>query len=388
MNHPLRGATAVVGIGQTPMYKRGTSPDPEMKLCLRAIAEACADAGLSTADIDGFVSYGADKNDPPKLAPALGVRELRFSALNWTHGGGIPGALGLAAAAIVTGQAEVVVVYRAIAESAGQRLRVAVAQDDTAAQYLVNGIDGPAQICAMRAQRLIEAGGVPRETLRAMALASYFHAQRNPHAVAFDKPLDVATYEASRWISEPFHLFDCSRESDAAVAVVLVSAERARDLAQPPAYLLSAPTGATAGGAGLEESHTPYGSANFAGVARRLWAESGYRPEDVDVVQVYENMTGMGVAALIDHGFCTPETAGEVLTFDNLIAPGGGLPVNTSGGNLAEGFIHGMSLVTEAVRQIRGTSCNQVPGAGLSLMTGGPGDPLVSSALFATEDRR
>src|SRR5581483_1501189 len=126
---------------------------------------------------------------------------------------------------------------------------------------------------------------------------------------------------------------------------------------------------------------------NFAAVARRLWAESGYGPEDVDVVQVYENMTGMGVAALIDHGFCTIETAGELITLENLIAPKGRLPVNTAGGNLAEGFIHGMSLVSEAVRQIRGTSCNQVPDASLSLMTGGPGDPLVSSALFASEDR-
>lgn len=382
----LRGATAVVGIGQTPLYKRGTSPDPEMTLCLRAIVAACEDAGLSPRDVDGFVSYGADKNDPPKLAGGLGTREIRFAAMNWSHGGGIPGAVGLAAAAIVADQAEVVVVYRAIAESTGQRLRVAVAQDDTAAQYLVNGIDGPAQMCAMRTQRLL-AEGLPRETLRAMAMASYHHAQNNPGAVAYGKPLDEATYDGSRWIAEPYHLFDCSRESDAAVAVVLVSAERARDLAQPPAYLLSAPTGASGASAGLEESHTPYGSANFGAVARRLWAESGYGPDDVDVVQVYENMTGMGVAAFIDHGFCTPQTAGEVLTLHNLIAPNGGLPVNTSGGNLAEGFIHGMSLVAEAVRQIRGTSCNQLPGASLSLMTGGPGDPLVSSALFATEER-
>jgi acetyl-CoA acetyltransferase len=383
----LRGATAVVGIGQTPLYKRGTSPDPEMKLCLRAIVAACEDADISPKDIDGFVSYGADKNDAPKLAPGLGVREIRFAAMNWSHGGGIPGAVGLAAAAIVAGQAEVVVVYRAIAESTGQRLRVAVAQDDTAAQYLVNGLDAPAQMCAMRSQRMLQVDGVPAATLRAMAMASYHHAQNNPDAVAYGRPLDEAAYDGSRWISEPYHLFDCSRESDAAVAVVVVSAERARDLAQRPAYLLSAPTGASGSSAGLEESHTPYSSANFGAVARRLWAESGYGPSDVDVVQVYENMTGMGVAALIDHGFCTPETAGEVLTLENLIAPGGGLPVNTSGGNLAEGFIHGMSLVTEAVRQIRGTSTNQVPGASLSLMTGGPGDPLVSSALFATQER-
>jgi acetyl-CoA acetyltransferase len=358
-----------------------------MKLCLRAIVAACLDAGLDPAEIDGFVSYGADRNEGQKMMPALGVREIRFAALNWSHGGGVPGALGLAAAAIVAGQAEVVVVYRALAESSGRRLRVAVAQDDTAAQYLVNGMDAPAQICAMRAQRLIEADGVPRETLRALALASYHHAQNNPGAVGYGTPLDEAGYESSRWVSEPFHLFDCSRESDGAAAVVLVSADRARSLPQAPAYLLSAPTGGDRDGAGLEETHTPYGSANFRSVARRLWAESGYRPENVDVVQVYENMTGMGVAALIDHGFCTPETAAEVLRLENLLAPHGRLPINTSGGNLAEGFIHGMSLVTEAVRQIRGTSCNQVPGARLSLMTGGPGDPLVSSALLAAHDR-
>lgn len=121
-------------------------------------------------------------------------------------------------------------------------------------------------------------------------------------------------------------------------------------------------------------------------MARRLWAESGYGPSDVDVAQIYENATGMGVAAIIDHGFCTADDAGAFLTFDNLIAPDGKLPANTSGGNLAEGFVHGMSLVTEAVRQIRGTSVNQVPDAAPSLMTGGPGDSVVSSALLGSAD--
>jgi acetyl-CoA acetyltransferase len=117
-----------------------------------------------------------------------------------------------------------------------------------------------------------------------------------------------------------------------------------------------------------------------------MWAESRYGPQDVDVLQVYQNMTGMGVGALIDHGFCTFENAGEVLTFENLIAPSGGLPMNTSGGDLAEGFIHGMGLVAEAVRQLRGESTNQVPGAKLSLMTGGPGDTMSSTALLGTAD--
>ncbi len=382
----MRGATAIVGIGQVPHYKRGTAPEPEMKLCLRAIVAACEDAGIAPGDIDGFVSYGSERNEGQKLMAALGTKDLRFASLVWGHGGGIPGALGLAACAIIAGQAETVVVYRAMAESAGRRLRLAVAQDDTAAQYLVNGLDAPAEICALRTQRLLEADGVPRSTMTAMALASYHHARNNPAASGFAVPLDEAIYNDSRWVSEPFHLFDCSRENDGAAAVILVSAERARHLAERPAYLLSAPMGCGAGWGSLEENHRPYSSSGFGSVARRLWAESGFGPADVNVVQVYENMTGPGVAALIDHGFCTPQTAGEVLTFDNLIAPHGRLPVNTSGGNLAEGFIHGMGLVPEAVRQIRGTSCNQVPGAALSMMTGGPADTLLSSALLGSAD--
>ena len=380
----MRGTTAVVGVGETPWYKRGTSGEPALKLALRAIVAAAEDAGIDPSEIDGFVSYGSERNDGQRMMPALGTKELRFGALVWTHGGGIPGALGLAATAIVTGQADVVAVYRAMSEYRGRRLRVDVAQDDTSPQHLVNGLDSPAQLCALRSMRLIEAEGVPARTLRDMALASYHHAKRNPRAIGRDTELDAETYEESRWVSEPYHLFDCSRENDAGSAVILVSAERAKDLRQRPAYLLGAPMGAASGWGMREESGNPYWSAGFQGVADRLWADTGYGPGDVDVAQIYENMTGMGVSALIEHGFCTPEGAGEFVTFDNLIAPNGGLPINTSGGNLAEGFIHGMSLVGEAVRQIRGTSTNQVADANLSLMTGGPGDPVVSTALFAS----
>ncbi|ODU07664.1 MAG: transporter [Pseudonocardia sp. SCN 72-86] len=386
MNTKFRGATAVVGIGQTPYYKRGTSPDPELKLALKAIVAACDDAGISPKDIDGFVSYGSERNDGQRLMPALGTKDMTFNALAWSHGGGIPGALGVAASAIVSGVAETVVVYRAMAEASNRRLRVAVAQDDTSAQYLVNGISAPAQICAMRSMRMIEHEGVPQSALRAMSMASYHHANRNPTAVGRDIKLDETTYDESRLVSEPFHLFDCSRENDGAAAVILTSADRAADLRTTPAYLLAAPMGAGKGWGLTEESREPYTSAGFATVAARLWRDSGYGPGDVDVVQVYENFTGPGAAALMDHGFCTRENAAEVLTFENLIAPSGGLPINTAGGNLADCFIHGMALVPEAVRQIRGESPNQVPGAKLSLMTGGPGDSAVSSALFGSAD--
>jgi acetyl-CoA acetyltransferase len=273
-----------------------------------------------------------------------------------------------------------------MAERGNQRQRVAVAQNDTAAQHLVNGLDGAAQICAIRSQRMIEADGVPRSTLKAMVQAAYYHARNNPRAYGRNTVVTDESYDNARLISEPFNLFDCSRENDGAAAVILVSAARAKHLAKKPVYVLSAPMGALEGWGALEENHSPYGSSGFLGVARRLWKESGYQPNDVDVLQVYENITGLAVGALIDHGFCTAENAGEILTFENLIAPNGKLPVNTSGGHLAEGFLHGMSLVPEAVRQIRGESTNQVPGAALSLMTGGPGDSFVSTALFGSED--
>lgn len=381
----LRGAAAVVGIGQTPYYKRGTSPDSEMKLALRAIVAAAEDAGLDPAEIDGFVSYGSERNTGQKLMPGLGTRSLRFAGLAWTHGGGIPAAVGLAAMAIHAGQAEVVVVYRAMAEGSNQRLQVAVTQDDTPAQFLANGIDMVLQRSAMRTQRMIEHEGVPRETLEAIAQAGYHHAQRNPQAVGYGTPLSHDAYEASRYISEPYHLFDCSRENDGAAAVILVSADRARTLKQTPAYLLSCPMGASATMGSREDNHEPYTSVGFIDLAKRMWRESGYGPEDVDVAQIYENFTGMAVGTMIDHGFCTAETAGDVLRLDNLVAPDGGIPINTSGGNIADGFIHGMGLVLEAVRQIRGTSTNQVPGAKLSMMAGGPGDSVTSTALFGSE---
>ena len=141
---------------------------------------------------------------------------------------------------------------------------------------------------------MIEHDGVPRETLEAFARADYFHASNNPRAVGRDQLLDHETYIGARPICEPYKLFDCSRENDGAAAVVLVSAERAKDLRQRPAYVLSAPTGSAGRWGARESNREPYASAGFESVARRMWEQSGYRPTDVDVAQVYENFTGMG----------------------------------------------------------------------------------------------
>jgi len=319
--------------------------------------------------------------------PALGTRACRFAALVWIHGGALAGTLNIAAGAILSGQAEVVAIYRSMAEGNSQRLRVAVAQNDTSSQYLVNGLDSPAQILALRAQRLMEHHGVPRSALFAAVQASYYHARANPMAYGRNTEMTREIYDAARPIADPYGLFDCSRENDGAACVLVVSADRAKDLRQPPAYVLSAPMGTMEGGGALEENWRPYyATAGQRELAERMWQEAGYGPGDVDVAQIYMNMNAMGIGSMIDHGFFSFEEAGTFCTFENLIAPSGRLPINTSGGDLAEGFIHGMGLIPEAVRQIRGTSTNQVPGAKLSLFTGGPGDLMSSTALLGSAD--
>jgi acetyl-CoA acetyltransferase len=229
---------------------------------------------------------------------------------------------------------------------------------------------------------------VRQEALRAIALASYHHAQANPRAVMQGKPLDVQKYDASRWIAEPFHLFDCCMENDGAAAVVMVTPERARDCATKPAYLLGAASGASHRFATHAHNSPAYASADFTTVAKDLYRMAGVGPSDVGVVQSYENFTGGVVMALAEHGFFSPAEANEFLMLENLIAPGGRLPLNTSGGNLAECYMHGFEQVIEAVRQVRGTSTSQVKRNDVALVIGGPmvapaSDLLLGSAAAA-----
>jgi acetyl-CoA acetyltransferase len=387
VTHPLYRTTAIAGVGLK-QYKRGASPLPERSVLVEAILAACADAGFDPAEIDGFVSYGDDKNEPVRLMPELGMRELRWSAQVWGGGGGgIAGTFGVAAAAILSGQASAVVIFRALVEGSSGRMSAAVMAHHLNAHLLASGVVSPAQACALRAMRLFEHHGVPRDLVEDLVRASYHHGARNPEAVAYGQNFDIDELRRSRLIAEPFRLFDCSRENDGAGALLMVSAERARDLAKPPVYLLGCAQGAEAGWGDLLENDADdlYASGGFRALARRLYAETELSPADIDVVQLYENFDAQGVMSLIDHGFCTHENAVEVIRFENLIADGGSLPINTAGGNLAQGFIHGIGLPIEAVRQLRGESSNPVANARTCLLAGGPGAPTVSSAIFAND---
>jgi acetyl-CoA acetyltransferase len=388
----LRGRVAVIGIGETPYYRHGASPDAEFKLALKAILAACDDAGLDPRDIDGFASYADDRSDASRLAAAIGTRRLRTATMQWGGGGGgCCAAVANAAASIVGGLAECVVVFRSLAQGQFGRFGQTTGVETIAGEkaYLMPyGVLAPPQRFAMRVMRYMHEHGVRQDALRAIALASYHHAQANPRAVMYGKPLDPAKYDESRWIAEPFHLYDCCMENDGAAALVLVSEDRAGEFRHKPVYLLGAAVGSGHRAGAIPHNAPLYAGANFETVASDLFRMAGLGPSDVGVVQCYENFTGGVVMALAEHGFFRPEEANDFLTLENLVAPAGRFPLNTSGGNLAECYMHGFELVLEAVRQVRGTSTSQARCNDVALVIGGPMVTPVSNLLLGSEATR
>jgi len=389
MARDIRGAAAVVGIGRSAFYKHGKSPDSEFSLALDAILGAAADVGIDARDIDGFVSYCDDRNTSLRVLAALGVHECRWSTMQWGGGGGgAAGAVQQAAAAVAAGYAQTVVVYRGLAQGQFGRFgQSGYGRPRGSNHWMTYGMLVPAHMFAPRVNRFFYETGVSPDTQRAVALTCYRHAQNNPDAVMYGRPLTKETYDSARWIVEPFRLYDCCQENDAAAALIVTTAERANDLSQPPAYVLAAAqgTGYRGGSAyeGIFDGPT-YATTETGSLARRLFAQAGIEPSDIDVAQFYENFTGAVVMAMIDHGLCTAEEANEFITEDNLTLDGR-LPINTSGGNLAEAYIHGLGLHLEGVRQIRGTAINQVKNARTALVTAGPFAPPSSSIIYCRE---
>jgi acetyl-CoA acetyltransferase len=384
--HTIKDKVAIVGLGETKYYKRGGAPVSEFRLALEAIKNAADDAGIAIKDIDGIASYSNDRNDSVRVATALGLPELRYSSMFWGGGGGGgSGAIGNAAAGIVAGYANCVIVYRALAQGQfgrfGQTPAIKTISGPPAYTWPY-GMSTPAQWIALRTRRFMHEFGVTNDALAAIAMACYHHAQQNPRAVMYGRPLSRKDYDESRWIVEPFHLYDCCMENDGAAAVIVTTAERARDLQQKPVRIMAAAQGSDfRQGAGAENG-PDYATSNFKTLAPRLYKMAGIEPKDVDVAQVYENFTGAVMTSIVEHGFCEAEEARDFFQFENLIAPKGKLPINTSGGNLAECYMHGLELIIEAARQVRGTSPNQVKDAEISMVVSGPMVAPVSDLIL------
>ncbi|MCC6434199.1 MAG: acetyl-CoA acetyltransferase [Acidimicrobiales bacterium] len=381
----MRGAAVVVGVGESTYYKRGGATESEFQLACTAIRRAVADAGLTMADVDGFTSY-MDRNEPVRLSAALGVGDLNFTAQTFGGGGnGAAAAVTLADAAISAGYAETIVVFRALAQGqfhrygqAGRPRRTRGAGAFTAPYGMLSA----AQTCAMQTMRYMHEHGVTQDSLAEIVLTCFEHAQRNPRAIRYGTPLTREEYHASRWIAEPFHLYDCCPENDGAAAIVVTTAERARDCAKAPVSIVAGAHGLEHRGGVAAFSYPGFPTAYHRHVGEQLWARAGVGPQDVQVAQFYENFTGPVLMAIAEMGFCEPGELNDFVADGNIRWPNGRLPINTAGGNLGEGYIHGFGNVVEAVRQVRGESTCQVENVELSLSVSGPGYAPGSAVLF------
>lgn len=389
MAHPI--GVCIVGVGESPYAKwGGIIGRSELSLALEAVRNAAVDAGIATREIDGFASYSNDTNLPAQMQIGLGVSILRHASMAWGGGGGgLLGALAQAAAAIQSGQARCVAVFRAIAQGQQGRLGKGGKPGPTFNATAPFGLLIPAQQAALMMQRHFHDHGTSPNTLAEIAVVCRENAQSNPRALMRGRPMDHEAYFASRPIAEPLRMFDCCLESDAAAAVLVAGADRAADLPRRAVHVLAARAGGGPGwGMGFLGGHNMpaarYSHGNAEELGAELFARAGVAPGDVDVAQLYDAFTPMVVQALGDYGFCAhDEVAGFVAS--GALRRDGKLPINTSGGSLSEAYVHGANLLVEQVRQLRGDSVNQVEGARIGFIAGGPGVAPTSAAILSRE---
>jgi acetyl-CoA acetyltransferase len=296
-----------------------------------------------------------------------------------------------AAMAVATGQANYVSVHRGICQSTQNRfgqsmVRGGAASFPEASTTAPFGQLSPAHMFALQARRHMHMYGTSIETFAEIAMAERACAVNNPNA-RFRTPMTMDDYLNSRMIAEPLRLLDCCLESDGAGALIVTTPERARDLKQKPVAIASASVGAPyrwgmggMGGANMLEED--YASAGQRTVAEHLYRKSGLKPADVDVAMIYDHFTPMVAMGIEDFGFCKKGEAKDFVK-DGRIRMGGALPINTHGGNLSEVYLHGITHFIEGVRQIRGTSFNQVKDAEVALVVAGS-SPTPTSAVLLT----
>jgi acetyl-CoA acetyltransferase len=389
---------AIVGVGATPYYRRGASlPQTPLELTCRAIVAALDDAGLRPHEVDGFALYslGASLN-PATLASTLGVPEVRFTAGLTGGGGGSAGGVELAAMAVERGIADVVVTVMTLQQAQrrvgqsfsgpGSYLRSTLgAESDFLMPY---GATGPGQLFAILARRHMHDYGTTREHFAEVAISTRANATTRPSAL-HRTPLTRDEYFDARMIADPLCLFDFCLESDAAVACVTVRGERARDLRQRPVSIVAgAHGGAGRWGNAFNWMQMPdeyFASSGHRTVARRLFERAGCGPGDIDVALLYDHFGPAVIMQLEDYGFCDIGEGGPFVAEGNIRWPTGSIPVNTNGGQLSEAYVIGMTHVLEAVEQLRGSALNQVDGAELALVTGGPALVPMSAVILGRE---
>jgi acetyl-CoA acetyltransferase len=351
----LTDACAIAGIGNT-AYTRGTTSST-LELHLEAAFAALADAGLTTADVDAVMPNAMAERIAEELIVELGLRDVAFSSTMHTGGASLISSIQSACLAVASGVARCVLI------TAGRRgyteQRVSTSQiRPLAVQASVNEFEKPygslvaMQWFAQAAQRHMYEYGTTSEHFGHIAVACRQHANLNPQAVMHGRPMTLADHQASRMITSPLRLFDCSLETDGAGAIVVTSIDRARDLAKAPVLI----SGVGEGHGSPPTSITQKADMTFVeGVhhaGRRAFAMAGVGPHDIDCAQLYDGTTWFVLATLEALGFCGRGEGGPFVS-DGRLQLGGALPTNTHGGLLSEAHVSGVNHVIEAVRQLR-----------------------------------
>lgn len=367
----LSRGVAVAGVGYSPIAR--SAPLDINRLTFTACKAALDDAGLAPADVDAIVEYQFGRSDAPTAIGAqrlLGIPNLNmFNDIMGSGPSGLASAMD-AAMAIASGVCETALVYRCMTRSAGHSgaiqagpVRAAGPLQYTAPYGLGGGI---IHTMGMRKQRRIQELGGSEEDYGRIAINARRWGGLNDRAVLRD-PITMDDYLASRLVADPLRLLDCDYPVSGCCAAVLTTAQRATDLAQP-AVLVDA----VAYGTGTHPDWTFGGDLLFGGArecAKRLWTKSSVGPADVDVAELYDGFTHITISWIEALGFCGIGEFGEWVDQGRTIAPGGSLPVNTHGGQLSEGRMHGLAFLTEATLQLRG-QCGerQVPDAEVAVV--------------------
>ncbi|MHA7836056.1 MAG: thiolase C-terminal domain-containing protein [bacterium] len=382
-----RGKAVIAGIGQTEFSK--DSGRSTLQLACEAIKSALEDAGLAPADVDGLTTFTIDENEDVDLVRSLGIEGLRFSSRSPHGGGGSIGTLAHAMAAVESGLAHTVVCYRAMNERSEARFGIAHMEPNAQTKgsgsgflewSMPFGAMTPAAWTGIQAQRYMHRYGLTNEDFAPVCVQIRRNAATNPRAWFYEKPITVEDHQRSRWIVEPvFRLLDCCQESDGGVALVVTSEERARDLRQRPARIAHA----TQSVPFETETVTNFYHRDLtlfdSGIqcARDLYGRTGLGPGDIQVGMLYDHFTIAVFWHLEANGFCKPGEAADFVK-EGGIALDGSIPLSPNGGLIGEGYIHGMNLITEAVRQIRGTAANQVDAVENVLLAAGMSGAILS----------
>ena len=366
----LRDKAAITGIGET-VYSR-MSGKSVIALQLEASLKAIEDAGLSPKDIDGIISFPNSPVVAEDFITNFGIADLRFSATMALGGASCVAAVQCALLAVSSGVCSHVLIPIGRNGASGDRIGTRIQQMPqfkVVGEYeMPIGAIGPAQLYAPMARRHMELYGTTSRQFGEIAVSTRQNAVLNGNAI-MKKPLTIEEHQASRMISDPLRLYDCSLESDGGAAIVVSATDRANDLRRPPVYVMGVAEGHPDSPSSITQRSdlTRLGIAKAAPMAFRM---AGVSHEDIDVAEIYDCFTYIVLCQLEDIGFCKKGEGGPFVE-SGAIRLGGALPMNTHGGLLSQAHMAGMNHVVELVHQLRGEAGKaQVKGAKIGLVTG------------------